>query len=280
LLQQRGPEDVFRTDRAQAAVLFCDLRGSCRLAERGADQLMQSWDRLQVALSVMTEAITNQFGTIGDFQGDAAMGFWGWPGTSSASRDLTEAVKAACKAADLLCERLRQKAKPGGPLVGFECGIGIAAGDVVAGMLGTEDQRKIGVFGPVVNLAARLESMTKQFGTAILLDQVANRLLVESDTSLCKRSRYLATVRPAGMEQPVRIYELMPSEADPHRLPRAKLQLFEHAQQEFKEGNWNAARGSLSRLPEDGPSRFLLSFMAEHQSPPAGWDGTMTLTRK
>jgi len=46
---------------------------------------MQSWDRLQVALSVMTEAIAKQSGTIGDFQGDAAMGFWGWPGISSAS---------------------------------------------------------------------------------------------------------------------------------------------------------------------------------------------------
>src|SRR5262249_54115969 len=86
LLQQKGPEEVFRTERAQAAVLFCDLRGSCQIAERGADDLQASWDRLQAALSVMTEAITNQYGTIGDFVGDAAMGFWGWPKTGSASR--------------------------------------------------------------------------------------------------------------------------------------------------------------------------------------------------
>src|SRR6185503_9522547 len=148
LLQQKGPEEAFRTEHAQAAVLFCDLRGSCQIAERGAGELQQAWDRLQAALSVMTEAITNHYGTIGDFVGDAAMGFWGWPRMGSAARDLTEAVKAACKAAD---------------------------------MLGTEDQRKIGVFGPVVNLAARLESMTKQLGAAILIDQTAANLLVRSE---------------------------------------------------------------------------------------------------
>src|SRR5947207_672032 len=282
LLQQRGPEDSFRTDHAQAAVLFCDLRGSCRMAEGGADELMQSWNRLQAALSVMTEAITNQYGTIGDFVGDAAMGFWGWPKIGSASRDLTEAVKAACKAADILRERLRQKARGAGPLAGFACGMGIAAGDVVAGMLGTEDQRKIGVFGPVVNLAARLESMTKQFGASILIDQTTATLLVRSETNLQQQVRYLATVQPVGMEQALKVFELMPSEADGLRLARDKLQLFEQGQKEFEQGNWAEARKFLQRVLEahDGPSRFLLDHMDACQTPPADWKGTIVLTRK
>src|SRR4029453_769896 len=200
------------------------------------------WNRLQAALSVMTEAITNQYGTIGDFVGDAAMGFWGWPKVGSASRDLTEAIKAACKAADILRERLHQKARGTGPLAGFACGMGIAAGDVVAGMLGTEDQRKIGVFGPVVNRAARLESMTKQFGVSILIDQTTATLLVRSDTNLQQQVRYLGTVLPVGMGQPLKVFELMPSEADPLRLPRAKLQLFEQGLKEFENANWPEAR--------------------------------------
>src|SRR5947199_10601514 len=109
------------------------------------------------------------------------MGVWGWPKTGSASRDLTEAAKAACKAAVIRRERLRQKARGAGPLAGFACGMGIAAGEVVAGMLGTDDQRKIGVFGPVVNLAARLESMTKQLGVSILIDQTTATLLIRAD---------------------------------------------------------------------------------------------------
>jgi len=282
LLQQKGPEEAFRTEHAQAAVLFCDLRGSCRIAERGADDLQASWDRLQAALSVMTESITNQYGTIGDFVGDAAMGFWGWPKTGSASRDLTEAVKAACKAADILRERLRQKARGAGPLAGFACVMGVAAGEVVAGMLGTEDQRKIGVFGPVVNLAARLESMTKQFGAAILIDQTTANLLVRSETTLQQQVRYLANVLPVGMEQPVKVFELMPPEADESRLSRAKLQLFEQGQQAFEQGNWAEARRFLERMQDvdDGPSKFLLSYMAGADQPPAGFGGVVELSRK
>jgi adenylate cyclase len=282
LLQQKGPEEVFRTEHAQAAVLFCDLRGSCRMAERGAAELRESWDRLQAALSVMTEAITNQYGTIGDFVGDAAMGFWGWPRIGSASRDLTEAVKAACKAADQLRERLRQKARGTGPLAGFACGMGIAAGEVVAGMLGTEDQRKIGVFGPVVNLAARLESMTKQLGAAILIDQTTANLLVRSETTLQQQVRYLANVLPVGMEQSVKLYELMPPEADESRLSRAKLQLFEQGQHAFEQGNWAEARRFLERMLDvaDGPSKFLLAYMEGAEKAPDGFSGVVELKRK
>ncbi len=280
LLQQKGPEEAFRTEHAQAAVLFCDLRGSCKIAERGSDDLHASWDRLQAALSVMTEAITNQYGTIGDFVGDAAMGFWGWPKTGSASRDLTEAVKAACKAADILRERLRQKAKGSGPLAGFACGMGIAAGEVVAGMLGTEDQRKIGVFGPVVNLAARLESMTKQFGASILIDQTAANLLVRSETTLQQQVRYLANVLPVGMEQSVKVYELMPPEADETRLSRSKMQLFEQGQQAFEQGNWGEARHFFERMQDDGPSKFLLGYMGGANKAPDGFGGVVELRSK
>src|SRR5262249_59577425 len=62
-------------------------------------------------------------------------------------------------------------------LAGFACGIGIANGPAIAGRLGTYDQFKVGVFGPVVNLASRLESMTKRFRASILVDEaVAERL--------------------------------------------------------------------------------------------------------
>jgi adenylate cyclase len=282
LLSQRGPDESFRTEMTQAAVLFCDLRGSCRIAERGAAELMQSWNRLQAALSVMTEAITNQYGTIGDFVGDAAMGFWGWPKVGSASRDLSEAVKAACKAADILRERLRQKARGSGPLAGFACGMGIAAGEVVAGVLGTQDQQKIGVFGPIVNLAARLESMTKQLGVSILIDHTTAKLLFQAETSLVQQVRYLGNVLPVGMDQPVKVFELMPPEADAERLSRSQLQLFEQGQQAFEHGNWQDARRFLERLLDvkDGPSRFLLEYMNSADVPPASFDGVIALARK
>jgi len=92
----------------------------------------------------------------------------------------------------------------------------------------------------------------------------------------------LATVQPAGMDQPLKVYELMPSEADPLRLPRDKLQLFEQGQKEFERGNWSEARKFLQRTLEvqDGPSRFLLEHMDACQTPPTDWKGTIVLTRK
>jgi adenylate cyclase len=292
LIYQRGPEDVFRTEQARAAVLFCDLRGSCKLAERGSAALMQSWDRLEIALGVMTESIAGQFGTIGDFQGDAAMGFWGWPDTrraaandessSGAYGNLIEAVSSACKAAEQLRDKIRRKAKPGGELEGFACGIGIAAGEVVAGMLGTEDQRKIGVFGPVVNLAARLESMTKQFGTSILIDPKTNELLRSSSGDLKDRSRYVGKVLPLGLSQEIEIFELMPPHADPERLSHRQLRLFEYGLQQFEKGDWAEAQKSLNQnqLAADGPSKFLLAYIAHHRSPPSDWKGVIKMTQK
>jgi hypothetical protein len=84
------------------------------------------------------------------------------------------------------------------------------------------------------------------------------------------------------MDHPVKVYELMPPEADESRLSRAKLQLFEQGQQAFEQGNWPEAKRFLERMQDvnDGPSRFLLSYMESVQSPPAGFAGVVELRSK
>jgi adenylate cyclase len=282
MILRRGLDDAFHTEQAEAAILFCDLRGSSRFAEQQAGVLMPAWERIKEALSVMTEAITNQYGCIGDFQGDAAMGFWGWPRRDRSGDHLHADVKAACQAADTLRERFYQKSRGQGPLAGFACGIGIAAGPVVAGMLGTVDQRKIGVFGPVVNLAARLESMTKQLGVSILMDQTAKEALEKSDSELAQRVRYLAAIQPAGMDRAVGVYELLPPDSNEASLPPALVRLFHEGRKAFEKGNWPEAREHLTRVAKsgDGPSKFLLQYMDRLQSPPKDWDGRVVLTSK
>ena len=253
------------------------MRGSSRFAEQQAGNLKAAWQRIEEALSLMTEAITNQYGVIGDIQGDAAMGFWGWPRVSTTPERNCE---AACQAADKLRERFQQKSKQG-PLRGFACGIGIAAGPVVAGMLGTADQRKIGVFGPPVNLAARLESLTKQLGAAILIDERVRDALRVADSDLFKRLRYLASVQPAGMDISVRIYELLPPPSD-STITKTQLKLFEYGRDSFERGEWSDARGALQQLAYagDGPSKFLIAEMIRLQAPPKDWGGSIVLTAK
>ncbi|MDX1944159.1 MAG: adenylate/guanylate cyclase domain-containing protein, partial [Pirellulaceae bacterium] len=282
LILRHGPAEVFKTEQAQAAVLFCDLRGSSKFAEKQAGDLLSAWERIKAALSVMTEAITNQYGSIGDFQGDAAMGFWGWPHPDQSGGRLADSVKAACQAADTLRERFLQKSLGHGPLADFACGIGIAAGPVVAGMLGTDDQRKIGVFGPVVNLAARLESMTKQIGASILLDQRCYDVLAETESPLADRIRFIAAIQPAGMGQAVRVYELMLPASNSKSLPGNLVKLYEVAQEAFVRGDWREARKALQKpcQADDGPAKFLLKHIEERQTPPANWDGRVVLTSK
>jgi adenylate cyclase len=281
LLRRERPKEVFRLDEAQAAILFCDLRGSSRFAEERADHLRQAWDGIQEALGIMTVAITGQNGCIGDFQGDAAMAFWGWPRKSGSGDRLPEDVTHACQAADKLREQFFQKLRE----TDLKCGIGIAAGDVVAGMLGTKEQRKIGVFGPAVNLAARLESMTKQLGVSILVDEQVHDSLhagaTERATELAERLRFLAAIQPAGLDRALRVYELLPPPSDT-TLPVKMLRLFEVGREAFESKNWPAARQDLTRVAAagDGPARFLLQQMDILKTPPADWDGRVVLSAK
>jgi adenylate cyclase len=282
LLRGHDPSEVLQTEEVDAAILFCDLRGSSQFAVDQQHNLSAAWNRIEEALRLMTEAITNQYGSIGDFQGDAAMGFWGWPHPQSGIARSLANVQSACQAADMLRERFQQRTRGDGPMAGFACGIGIAAGRVVAGVLGTEDQRKIGVFGPAVNLAARLETMTKQFGVSIIIDEQAQKLLRESGSDFIERLRNLAEVVPVGLDSGVRIYELMPPDDDPLALNSKQRKLYVYARKAFEQGDWNDARTSLQQLASagDGPSKFLLGVMNRLQSPPPDWIGRIALTAK
>ncbi len=78
-LAVEDPELVLAPRETEVSVLFCDLRGFSRESERQADDLLGLLQRVSRALGVMTHHIRQQGGVVGDFQGDAAMGFWGWP---------------------------------------------------------------------------------------------------------------------------------------------------------------------------------------------------------
>ena len=186
-------------------VLFCDLRGFSQKAEASAGDLRGLLDRVSRALGVMTSQILKHGGVTGDFQGDAAMGFWGWPFASP------EAPIAACRAALGIRAAFGQTfGRPDHPLGSFQVGIGIAHGRAVAGKIGTAEQVKVTVFGPVVNLASRLEGMTKQLRVPIVLDEATAAIVNARMDRKEGRTRRLARVLPYGTETPVLVSELLP----------------------------------------------------------------------
>jgi adenylate cyclase len=271
------PDVVMAPRKTEVSVLFCDLRGFSRESEKNADDLMGLLERVSKALRVMTQHILDQGGVVGDFQGDAAMGFWGWP---LAQRD---AVARACLAALAIRTQFETSGRdPAHPLADFRVGIGLATGPAVAGKIGTVDQVKVSVFGPVVNLASRLEGMTKILHAPILLDETTAKAARELATPQQARFRRVARVKPYGIDTPLTVTELLPPACDYPALSDEHLANYEAAFDALQEGRWTEAYSLLYKIPpEDQVKDFLTVFIAQHNRvAPTGWDGVIPLMSK
>ncbi len=276
VLAEKDMEEVLKPRQTEVTVLFCDLRGFSRLVEEAKDDLARHWERVSEALSIMTSSIIDTDGVVGDFQGDAAMGFWGWP----FERD--DQIEQAARAALTIRRRFsRASLQKDSPLAGFTCGIGIAHGPAFAGRLGTADQFKVGVFGPVVNLAARLEGMTKTFGIPIILDERTAVKLAANPNVTLGRVRRVSQVQPYGMKTVLTVSELLPTAVEPGAMPERNRRDYEAGLEAFQAGRWSDARELLRRLPGDGPARYLQQFMDLHQqTPPTNWSGIVVMHAK
>ena len=161
-------------------------------------------------------------------------------------------------------------------------GIGIASGRAVAGKIGTIDQVKVTVFGPVVNLAARLESMTKTLRASILLDDATAAYLREHISASRARVRRIAKIRPYGIETPLEVSELLPPVAEFPDLSNDAIAAYEQALDALAQGDWDRSFSLLHQVPAtDRVKDFLTVFIAQNnRTPPSGWDGTVPLGRE
>jgi adenylate cyclase len=271
------PDEVLRPRETDVAVLFCDLRGFSKESEKHANDLLALLERVSRALGVTTQNVLDHGGVVGDFQGDAAMGFWGWPVSAP------DLAGRACLAA--LCIRTvfaGAALRKDHPLAGFQAGVGIATGRAVAGQIGSPDQAKVGVFGPVVNLAARLEGMTKIMRAPILVDETTAAHVRQHFSPATARLRRLAVVKPYGLAKPLTVTELLPPESEYPLLTDEHLAIYQTALDTFIEGDWSEALRQLRRLPADDHSTdFLTKFIFDRdRSPPSNWKGVIPLTTK
>jgi adenylate cyclase len=276
-IANRDINEVLQPRQARVTVLFCDIRGSCRIAEQCEDDLDHLCEMVSEALSIVTNHVIYEEGVIGDFQGDAAMGFWGWP------LDVPSQIERAARAALAIYKRFKQVSQQGDHLLsGFDCGIGIATGPAIAGRLGTYDQFKVSVLGPVVNRAARLESLAKQFANVhILADEETAADLNRGQSTSWIRCRRLMQLKLYNLSKPIMVHELLPPAVEPRTLSDGECRDYDVALKGFLEGRWHDAYRKLQSLPRDGAAQFLMQFMEEHRhNPPTGWDGTIEMKEK
>ncbi len=271
------PDKVLAPRETEVSILFCDLRGFSKQSEDSSDKLLELLQRVSDALGVMTHHILNSGGVVGDFHGDAAMGFWGWPIASDLS------MQAACEAALAICDQFeRAAAQPDHPLADFRAGLGIASGSAVAGRIGTTDQVKVTVFGPVVNLASRLEAMTKQLQASILMDEPTADWIRANVSRDILRVRRVAKVLPYGMQTPLVVSELLAPAGPASILTDEHILAYEQALEHFLVGQWTDAFRLLHQVPaEDRVKDFLTVYIAQHRrTAPPDWRGVIELPSK
>lgn len=279
-LGHQDPREVLTARVTEVVVLYCDLRGFSKLVEQeeAKGTPMEAFHIVERMLGIATRPILEWDGVIGDFQGDAVLGFWGWP---EAQPDM---VERACRAA--LQIRRGVVANRNNPhAAGRHCdmGIGLAKGRVVAGKIGSTDQMKISVFGGVVNLASRLEGMTKILAAPILVDEhVAGELARLTANDWC-RTRQLGAFIPCGMQHPINIAELLPTSADAPEIPDEHVRLFEQAVEEFRCGNWEQSLEYFDQVPSrlHRAKDYFIDYIIRHKrTPPANFTGVIQLDSK
>ena len=192
----RGLDQLLEPTQAELTVLFCDLRNFTRRTAEHRGDLRTLLDEVSSALTVATRAILAADGVIGDFHGDAVMGFWGWPVASDRRKRVNAAIDAAIAI---------QTASDAGRM-GFRCGVGIATGTAVAGGIGSDDQIKITALGSVVNLAARLQDAAKDHQRAILVDAPTAEAFTDRppQTAMARLGR----IELKGIDPPPEIYAI------------------------------------------------------------------------
>ena len=269
-------ETVLAPRECDVSVLFCDLRGFSATSERMSNQLLEFLQRVSQVLGIMTSNMLLAGGVIGDFHGDAAMGFWGWP------LDQDDAEERACNTTVAIKRHLDEIGlDEDHPLKDFRVGMGIATGRAVAGMIGTSDQVKVTAFGPVVNLAARLESLTKLMKASVLIDGVTAKKINSLENSKL-RLRRLAVMQPVGIRRDIEVHQLLSAEQSTLSFSTAELDSYADALQDFINGDWNRALNQLTSLPEsDQAKEFLANYISERNNqPPDDWDGVIKMSVK
>ncbi|MDF1578853.1 MAG: adenylate/guanylate cyclase domain-containing protein [Desulfurivibrionaceae bacterium] len=258
----------------EMTVLFSDIRGFTSVSEvLSAPQLV---DLLNCHFGAMTEAIFDRKGTLDKFIGDALMAFWGAPLKVDDHAGL--AVLAALDMMAKLPAVNRELLARGYRAI--DIGIGINSGEVVLGNIGSARKMDYTVIGDNVNLASRLEGLTKFYGFPIIISEfTVARMGIEIPVLVVDR------VRVKGKARPIRIYAPLAGPDAKHEEAdrcREHAELAGEAFAFYQNSRWREAAELYRKLPY---SHFVELLCGRCEAlaaipPPEDWDGAYNLETK
>jgi adenylate cyclase len=255
----------------EVSILFSDIRGFTTISERLAPAQLSAL--LKSYLTPMTRIIIRQSGTLDKFIGDAVMAFWNAPVEIDHHRQRAVSAGLAMLAAlpDLNVKFREQYG------LSLAIGVGIHAGRVSVGNMGSEDLFDYTVIGDNVNLASRLEGLTKFYDLPIIVSDAMADVAVEGYTI-----QEVDRVTVKGKEEPVTLFTYRADDAlateEParwaHVLELYRACAFEEALLELDLLERGQPLFSLYRLYRERCQSFLVS------PPPADWDRVYTHASK
>jgi adenylate cyclase len=182
--------------KVELTVLFSDIRGFTTMSENAPPEKIV--EMLNIHFTIMADIILKHNGTIDKYIGDAIMAFWGAPvKTENHAEQAVLAGKEMIEALEQVNATLRER----GLDMEVKIGVGINTGVATIGEIGSEKKKNYTIVGDTVNLASRLESITKEYKTPLIYSEYTYEKIKDKI-----ESRQLGNVKVKGREQPVNIY--------------------------------------------------------------------------
>jgi adenylate cyclase len=271
----RNPgEYSMRGESREMTVLFSDVRDFTSISEGLPPAELK--ELMNIYLSEMTEVIQEKRGTIDKYIGDAIMAFWGAP--LADPQHAPHAIEAALA----MQKRIRgldpEFVKRGWPMLNI--GVGLNCGEMNVGDMGSRFRRAYTVMGDAVNLASRLEGLTKEYGVGILVSEdmaksAQGYVYREVDRVVVKgRTQGIAIFEPLG-----RIGEVPEAAVD-------EAERFARALELYRKRRWTEAMVQLEALAARSPATKLYKVYLERvgafaeRAPEPAWNGTWVFTTK
>jgi len=280
VLETAGPGEG-GGDRQVMTIGFGDLVGFTGSSERLTPSSMVRM--LNRHFGLQADAIQEHLGIVDKFIGDAVMAFWGPPFVSP-----NEHASLACRSAlaqiaalDVLRAELPELTGLRRDAPGIDLRIGLASGEVIVGNLGADHTRNYTVIGDTVNIASRIESANRIYGTRILVSDSVVR-----DVSAEFELREIDSITVKGRQDPVGIFELLGPAGCLGRDGLLARENYAEGLRAYRAGDWDAARDGFEKCiefrPDDRAARTMIERIVELRSHPPGesWDGVWKMTAK
>lgn len=259
----------------EVSVFFSDIRGFTSLTERLP--AVEALTFVNSYFAVAEPAIQGNGGFVDTYLGDGIMALF-----DAAGSNADDAVAGAV-AMHRALERFNadRRARGHAPV---RTGVGINTGTVMLATLGGGRSLKCGVVGDPVNLAARVEGLTRRYEAGVLISESTMQRMRAPERYATRR---VGRVRVVGRQQPLTLYEVLDGEPEATRDARRRtLEAHEAAVDAFFAGDFAAARAGFARcageVPDDPLPRHFLKRLdaAGVERAAEGWDGVETLTEK